>query len=107
MAEAMSGQSSSNTFNQVCSSLKICRYPSSVRQQQPTHADLERVYGEQNHMWRVLAKCKRSGQVHYQVMWQPTFMVVSHVEEYQKIQYTPDDVQKVTQFGLGLLGGSS
>ena len=26
-------------------------------------------------------------------------MVVSHVEEYQKIQYTPDDVQIVTQFG--------
>ena len=50
-------------------------------------------------MWRVLAKCKRSGQVHYQVMWQPTFMVVSHIEEYRKIQYTPDDVQKVTQFG--------
>ena len=26
-------------------------------------------------------------------------MLVSHVEEYRKIQYTPDDVQKVTQFG--------
>ena len=29
---------------------------------------------------------------------QPTFIVVSHVEEYRKIQYTPNDVQKVTQF---------
>ena len=74
----------------------IGRYPSTVRQQHPSHADLDRLYGEQNRMWRVLAKCRRSGQVHYQVMWQPTLIVASHVEEYWKIQYTPGDVQKVT-----------
>ena len=77
----------------------ICRCPGSVWQQGPSHADVERLYGEQNHMWQVLVKCKRSGQVHYQVMWQPTSMVVLHVEENRKIQCTLDDVQKVTQFG--------
>lgn len=50
-------------------------------------------------MWRVLAKCTFSGQVHYQVMWQPTFMLMSKIEEYRKTQYTYDSPERVTQFG--------
>ena len=37
--------------------------------------------------------------MHLQVIWQPIFMLMSHVEEYRKIQYTPDGMAKVTQFG--------
>lgn len=75
------------------------QHPKKIRQPGASHADLERLYGEQNHMWRVLAKCKRSGQVHYQVMWQPTFMLMCHVDEYRKIQYAPESMERVTQFG--------
>ena len=78
---------------------RVIQYPKSIRRHAPSHSDLEKLYGDQNQMERVLAKCKRSWQVHYLVRWQPTFIILSHVEENKKIQYTPAQVEKVTQFG--------
>ena len=78
---------------------RACQHSKRMLQPGTSHADLERLYGEQNHMWQVLAKCKRSGPVHFQVMWQPTFMFMSHVEENRKIQYTPDRMERATRVG--------
>ena len=72
---------------------------SSIRRTTPSQGELEKLYGEQNHIWRVMAKYMRSGQVHYLARWQPTFRMLDHTEEYRKIHYVPADVQKVTQFG--------
>ena len=44
------------------SQCRACQHPKRTRRPGVSRADQERFYGERNHMWRVLAKCKRSGQ---------------------------------------------
>ena len=77
----------------------VHKYPLDIRRSSPSHGELERLYGDQNHMWRVLAKCLRSGREHFLVRWQPTFMLTPHINEYKKIQYVPEGMTRVTQFG--------
>ena len=49
----------SHTFN---SGGKAHRYPLDIRRSSPSHGELERLYGDQYYMWRLLAKCLRSGR---------------------------------------------
>ena len=53
------------------------RFLSSIRWNTPSHGELEKLYGEQNQIWRVMAKCMRSGQVHHLARWQLILPVMS------------------------------